>query len=98
MQQFACLKFCDLGGVLSRQTVSVVAAQVGAQRTFDARGLAKYAAAMNGDNDMVSLRRRNDTLFGVCRKPGVPDDVVVVGVDPGMQKLDRKSTRLNSSH
>jgi len=46
---------------------------------------AKYTAAMDDHHDMICLRRRNNAFLGIGGEPGVPDDVVVGSIGPGVE-------------
>jgi len=41
---------------------------------------------MDRHHDMISLLCGDHIFFGIRREPGVPDDVVVGGVHPGVQQ------------
>ena len=41
---------------------------------------------MKRDDDMITLRGGNDAFLGIRGELGIPDDVVVGGVCPGMQQ------------
>ncbi len=53
---------------------------------------------MNRDDDMITLRGGNDAFLGLRGEPGIPDDVVVIRVCPGMkQRWHRRDEALVAS-
>ena len=87
MQQVTRFVLGDLGSVLPGQALRIVSIQICPECALDTRGITINAAAVYGYDDVISLRRRDDTFFGIRSEPGVPDTVVVVRVCTCVQQL-----------